>query len=191
MANKDENKTYSVDEIMETILNGPGDCKIVGSSVYKWKARGEPVRDIDCICNNTEQAKNNLVGKLGAKVTRNNNFIKEDFDDYNNLTVGKINIDLIGSNSFINHDSSKETNFVNAVQLSKSGLQSKDSSFFNTKKKQVDFVMKNLSEGRYCPWDNMRVKDYQYFSQFSKIPEGECRANGFYKNGKPWYKQYQ
>ena len=169
--------SFSFEEIVEGILNGPGDCKIFGSTVYKWKARGEKVDDIDCLCDNMEEASKNLQEQFGAKIDYFSELREIDFENYDRLTIGNIGIDLISSKEYYERHL-KKNNFINSVHLTKDGLRHSRAGLSNDNAETVDFIMRNLAEGRYCPFSNPREKDTKYFEKFQIIPEEECRKYG-------------
>jgi hypothetical protein len=110
----------------------------------------------------------------------------EIFDDYDRYEMNGVTVDLINRSEY--DQASKTNNFINTVTITPDGFAHRRSNTLNGRynpfqirknQAQMEFVIRNLQEGRYCAWSGMRPKDREYFSKFGKIPEGECRANGF------------
>lgn len=178
------------DEIADAILEGPGDPKIVGSYVYKRVMRDEEVDDIDMICNDTFGMVDHLKKTVSAEQTADPwdepfEYTKLEVDD--NGT--KISIDIIETDEYTNDHRTKDTKFINAVQLTPDGLMHKDATLWSPKTDVVNYVMENMKAGRYAPWSNMRDKDEKYFENFEKIPEDESKPFGFSMK-KSWFSPF-
>jgi hypothetical protein len=175
------------DDVAQAVLDAPGDNEIVGSYVYKRLVRGEEVDDVDCISDNSWKASHHLqkTRVLGAIPGTSENF-EELFDDYTALTVQEqgesVNVDLISKQEY--HREVGDKTFINTVKMTKNGLIHRDGDTHRPgiqvqRDAEVRFVVERLQRDQYCPWSNMREKDKEYFRKFAKIPDAECKANGF------------
>lgn len=165
------------DKVVDTILNSEGECKIVGSYVYKKKIIGEEkVGDIDCVCKKWLVALDELRKYYAVNPTVSYDDPYEPFNDYTRVDVIKcdrtesVKVDLISKDEY---DKLKHNSFINNVQWGKNGLEHKEGN-----DKQMKWIIENLRNCKICKWADMREKDKEYFEKFTKIPWEECQENG-------------
>lgn len=157
-------------KIADILLKSNGNCKIFGSYIYKGVVRGETPNDIDCVCENTQAAINDLKQLGGTEV----DFAAYADHDYSILPdYRRIQIKSSGINVDIHPKITNNIIFTSIPVLTRNGLENAfGSSEF--KNRQLKFVISNLERDRYCQWDNMRDKDKEYFKNFSAIDKDFC-----------------
>lgn len=160
----------------EKLLGKKSTNYIIGSYVYKKTIRGEIVNDIDIVTKCTGDEGHRLREKFPCSGTYVSPYIEYGYDDYVCLMCetdnGDVKIDLLGSKEHL--DKNKERNFLNTVILTSNGLED-----IKGNDKRKEFVIQNLKKGKYCPWNNMREKDKEYFKKFKIIDQDVCQDYGF------------
>ena len=168
------------DKVVTTLLVGPGNCKIFGSYVYKRIIRGEKVNDIDCISEDYNLTCENLRKVMNAKY-KHEISPDESIMDYTRLYVNKISINLISENEYLLNPLTKITTFINVIQLTKDGLVHKDATYYISKIETIYFVINNLQNNIYFPWENMTENDQDYFKDFYQLSAEKAAKFGFYR----------
>ena len=175
-SNSYRNKEF--DNIANTLLKSKGNCKIVGSYVYKRYINGYIPNDIDCVCQDFEKATNDLEKYKSIRdITSEKDLFEYQYTDnkFKKLKSEENNIEIDISSNF--SDNYNKNTFKSIPILTKNGLEHKDGSDI-MKNHQLNFVVENLKLNSYCPWSEMRPKDIEYFKHFTEIDKNLCK--GFY-----------
>lgn len=134
------------------------DCKIVGSYVYKRMLLGLIPQDIDVVAATDPEIPEPPAG---------------------------VKIDCLSQKRLDWFWEDRNPTFIDAVGLSRQGFVPAHE---RVQPYQVDFVVKNMTNGFYCRWPDMRAKDEEFFQRFTELPRTECEAMGFFSNrlGSPY-----
>lgn len=150
-----------LDKSVDVLLNNK--CEIYGSYIYKRMLLGIMPEDLDVvgfakkgIC---EQLQN--IGIIGFK-----------FSFFNPLPFQNF-IACVRSPCFINiFKLKKDGNNIEFAPISE-----------NVTQEMVDYAIDNLSQRKYCAWEDMRQKDKDFFAHFEELSRVDCEAHGFrYEN---------
>lgn len=162
-------RTKNMDAVVNSLL--ASDCKIFGSYVYKRVILGEEANDIDCICGDVDKTLKKLEGLYSFESSVGSE--EEWAPSSRNLKLKGIGFEVdiipqIAVTSF-----SRDT-FLNIPVFTRKGIEHyKGESILN--RIQLDFMIENLSERRYCPWLGMRPKDREFFKGFTEIDPERCK----------------
>lgn len=176
--------TNLTDDVANSIVTSKGNCRVVGSYVYKRLMRGEVVKDVDCVCDDLQTTVRELKELFDATEVSNSDVynaeINElsrngevDRDDYVQLKVDNINVDILSESAY--QSLAKDYNsFVHNVVHTENGLEHKHGG----NDEQVKFIADSLKNNEYCVWLNMRHKDNSYFNRMSTIDLDVCDRYG-------------
>lgn len=161
----DSKMTLPVADAIADLLLDNGNA-ICGSYIYKRMLLGERPNDIDAI------SKSDYETALSPK----------DFDKLADLSSDhNVRIDMISASSFEKSQSDTgHPSFATSIVLKKvDGEKRLLPASSRVTQGMVDYIVEQIPKRRFCPWDSMREKDKEYFSDFEVIDREECALHGF------------